>query len=117
MASLSVVVITRNEERNIDRCLRSVGWADEIILVDSYSTDRTVEIARGFNASVILHGYDGEVKQRQRGFARASGNWLMYIDADEEVSPELKTEILRAVGEAQPKAGYSFQEEHDFRQM
>ncbi len=108
MGRLSVVVITCNEERNIERCLRSVQWADEIILVDSGSTDRTLEIARKFSPHIFSHPYDGDIPQRERGFARAAGDWLMYIDADEEVSPELKTDIIRTVADPGSKPGYSF---------
>jgi len=103
MDRLSVIVITYNEEQNIERCLRSVRWADEIIVVDSFSTDRTVEIARGMTATVLEHAYDGDIPQRERGFAHATGDWLMYLDADEEVSPELGAEIRDLL--SQPPSG------------
>jgi glycosyltransferase involved in cell wall biosynthesis len=108
MPRLSVIIITYNEERNIERCLRSVQWADEIIVVDSLSTDRTVEICKQFTGNILLHEYDGDIPQRERGFALASGEWLMYIDADEEISIELKDEILGVINGATPKEGYSF---------
>ena len=85
MAKLSVVVITYNEERNIERCLKSVQWADEVIVVDSFSTDRTVELLKKYPVRLLQHEYDGEVTQRERGFAIANGDWLYWLDADEEI--------------------------------
>ncbi len=97
MAALSVIIITYNEEKNLRRCLESVRWADEIIVVDSFSKDRTVGIAREFTPHVFQHAYDGDIRQRERGFARAAGEWLLYIDADEEVTPDLRNEIVRVI--------------------
>ena len=106
MARLSVIVITYNEEKNIERCLRSVQWADEVIVVDSFSTDRTIEIAKSFTNNIIRYAYDGDIPQRERGFAAAKGDWLLYIDGDEEVSEELKNEILSVINSSQAKEGY-----------
>ncbi len=106
MASLSVIVITFNEEHNLRRCLESVRWADEIIVIDSFSTDRTVDIAREFTPHVDQHAYDGDIPQRERGFARAKGDWLLYIDADEEVTPSLREEIVRVINEPASCDGY-----------
>lgn len=106
MSKVSVIVITRNEERNIERCLKSVAWADEIIVVDSFSTDRTIELAEKYTPEVIHHEYDGDIPQRERGFAIATGEWLLYIDADEQVSDELKEEIRRVIASPEAKDGY-----------
>jgi glycosyltransferase involved in cell wall biosynthesis len=106
MGRISVVVITLNEEKNIERCLRSLRWADELIVVDSFSRDRTVELARNYTGSIIQHEYDGDIPQRERGFATASGEWLMYIDADEEVSDGLRDEILGILSSRETKDGY-----------
>ncbi|MBI1804423.1 MAG: glycosyltransferase family 2 protein [Ignavibacteriae bacterium] len=106
MAALSVILITFNEEKNIERCLQSVRWADEIIVLDSYSTDRTVELARRFTSHVFQHSYDGDIPQRERGFAKATGGWLFYIDADEEVSSELMEEIKGIINARETKDGY-----------
>lgn len=103
---ISVVLITLNEEANIDRCLSSVRWADEIILVDSFSTDATIERARAYTGIILQHAYDGDIRQRERGFALATGEWLFYIDADEEVSEELRGEIVRTVADPAAKPGY-----------
>jgi glycosyltransferase involved in cell wall biosynthesis len=106
MPQLSVVVITYNEEKNIERCLKSVQWADEIIVVDSFSTDRTVDIAKRFTNNIITHAYDGEVPQRERGFAIAKCEWLFWLDADEEVSNELKNSIMKTTYSHDSSDGY-----------
>jgi glycosyltransferase involved in cell wall biosynthesis len=106
MPRVSAIVITYNEEKNIERCLKSIQWADEVIVVDSFSTDRTAELTRKYTAHIISHAYDGEVPQRQRGFAEASGEWLFWIDADEEVSEELKQSILHTVNSSDAHDGY-----------
>ena len=106
MAAISVVVITYNEEQNIERCLKSVAWADEVIVVDSFSTDRTVELVRHFTPLVLQHPYDGDIPQRERGFAQAKSPWLLYVDADEELSPELQHEIREITSSPDAKQGY-----------
>lgn len=97
MPRVSVIVLTLNEERNIGRCLGSVRWADEVVVVDSGSTDRTASIAREHGATVIAHEYDTDLRQRARGFEAATGEWLLVLDADEAVSPELGPEIRRSL--------------------
>ena len=92
--SLSVIVITKNEEEHIGACLASVAAiADEIIVVDSGSADRTVAIAREFTPHVVETDWPGFGIQKQRALARASGDWVLSIDADERVSPGLAAEI------------------------
>jgi len=95
MIKISAVIISFNEERNIERCLRSLDWADEIVLVDSGSTDRTALIARNYTDRVIMHEWEGFVKQKIYATALASNDWVFSIDADEEVSADLKKEIQR----------------------
>ena len=93
---LSVCLITKNEEQNLKRCLDSlIGLADEIIVVDSGSTDRTCEIAKDFGAKVFQHPFDDFTRQKTRSIEKASSSWVMVIDADERVTPELKAEILQ----------------------
>ncbi len=100
MERLSVILVTLNEEKNIDRCLGSVRWADEIVVVDSFSTDRTVELARQYTDKVYQHEYPGTSKQVERGISYATGDWIFVIDADEEMSAELAAEVQgRASGE------------------
>jgi glycosyltransferase involved in cell wall biosynthesis len=92
---LSAIVITKNEERVIERCLASLAFADETILVDSGSTDRTLEIARTCGATIMLEpDWQGPAPQRNRGLARARGRWCLLLDADEWVTPALRAEIL-----------------------
>jgi len=90
---LSVVIITKNEEHNIRRCLESVKWADEIILVDSQSTDKTVDIAGEYGAKIFSPEWKGYGFAKREGVNNASGEWVLSIDADEEVTPELAEEI------------------------
>lgn len=108
MERLSVILVTLNEERNIDRCLGSVRWADEIIVVDSFSADRTVELARTYTDKVFQHEYPGTSKQVERGIGYATGDWVFLIDADEEMSPELAADIQRILREGTAMAGFSF---------
>ena len=106
MSKISAVVIAYNEEKNIRRCLESISWADEIVLVDSYSQDRTKEIASAFTNKI----YDVECEGfgRKKGFARskAAHNWILSIDADEVVSERLREEIKVIVREDKALDGY-----------
>jgi len=90
---LSVVVTTYNEEKNISRCLASVKWADDIVLIDSFSTDRTIEIAKSFSVKIIQREYPGSSRQVEYGISQTTNNWIFVIDADEEFSDELRGEI------------------------
>lgn len=90
---LSVVVITLNEQERIRDCLESVKWADEIIVVDSCSQDRTVEIAKEYTYKVYQHEFLGDGPMRNFSIGQACGEWILTIDADERISPELRTEI------------------------
>src|SRR5262249_14435208 len=105
--SLSVVIITRNEESNIGRTLASVAFADERVVVDSGSTDRTLGIARDEGATVFEEGWKGYAQQKNSAIAKASGDWILSLDADEEVSAELAGSIRQAVINGTPNiAGY-----------
>ncbi len=91
---LSVVVITKNEERNIADCLKSVAdWVDEIVVVDDESTDRTVAIAGEFASKVFHRKMDNEGRHRNWAYAQAKNEWILSLDADEKVSPQLREEI------------------------
>lgn len=95
--SLSVVIIARNEARVIARCLESVAWADEIVLLDSGSTDGTADIARARNARVTVTAeWPGYGPQKNRALDLATGDWVLSLDADEWVTPELRADIQRA---------------------
>ena len=96
--SLTVVIITKNEQDKIARCLESVKWADEIIIVDDLSEDRTVEICQKYGAKVISHkSYGNFDQQRNIGIDNASSDWILQMDADEVVSEKLKEEIQKIV--------------------
>jgi glycosyltransferase involved in cell wall biosynthesis len=101
--SLSVILITKNEEANLKDCLESISFADEIIVVDSQSSDKTQEIARSFGAKLeITSDWPGFGPQKNRALNLATQDWVLSIDADERVTPELKQEILATM--ASPKA-------------
>jgi glycosyltransferase involved in cell wall biosynthesis len=95
--SLSVAIITLNEEANLARTLESVRWAQEIIIVDSGSTDRTVEIAESFGAKVFSQDWLGFGAQKNVALSKCTCDWILSIDADEELSPELQREIQAIV--------------------
>lgn len=95
--SLSVVLITKNEEKIIARCLESAGWADEIIVIDSGSTDNTASIAKRFGAKVIFKKWEGYAKQKNFGISKAKNQWILSLDADEIITAELKEEIIKTV--------------------
>jgi len=95
--SISVIVIAFNEENALADCLESVSWADEIVVVDSGSTDGTQEIAKKYTDNVYVEAsWPGFGIQKQRAQSHAHGRWILSIDADERVTPELKKEILAA---------------------
>jgi len=94
MNKISVIVITKNEEKNIFDCLKSVEWADEIIVVDSESTDKTIELAKKFTKKIIIRKWEGYVPQKKYALGLASNEWILSLDADERVTTELKDEIL-----------------------
>ncbi|MBX9871242.1 MAG: glycosyltransferase family 2 protein [Burkholderiaceae bacterium] len=98
LSSLSVILITKNEASNIEACLRSVAFADEIVVLDSGSSDGTVEIARRLGARVeITADWPGFGPQKNRALALASHPWVLSLDADERVPPALQAEILAVV--------------------
>ncbi|UCD33433.1 MAG: glycosyltransferase family 2 protein [Desulfobacterales bacterium] len=90
---ISACIITYNEEGNIRECLESVKWTDEIVVVDSYSTDNTVEIAQEYTDNVTQISWPGHVAQKNNTLEYATNEWVLSLDADERISPELKEEI------------------------
>jgi glycosyltransferase involved in cell wall biosynthesis len=97
---LSAVIITKDEEARLPGCLESVRFCDQVLVVDSGSTDRTREIATAFGADVIVREWPGFAAQRNAGFEAARHDWVLCLDADERVSPDLREEVqaLRAHG-------------------
>jgi len=109
VSKLSVIVITHNEERNIGACLASVRWADEIVVVDSQSTDRTVELARQYTSRVHVNPWMGFAEAKNYALAQTSADWVLWLDADERVTPELAREIQQVVRQNRSElVGYSF---------
>ena len=94
---LSVLVITKNEERNMAACLASVAWAKEIVVVDAGSTDATVEIARTMTSKVFVREWDGFGPTKNFGLNQATGEWVLWLDADERVTETLRDEMLQAM--------------------
>jgi glycosyltransferase involved in cell wall biosynthesis len=103
---LSAVVITRNEETNIARCLKSLDFCDEIVIVDAQSSDRTREIAAAYTDRIIVRPWSGYTAQRNYAASLAKNDWILSIDADEEVSPELKRELTTLTSERPPHTAF-----------
>jgi glycosyltransferase involved in cell wall biosynthesis len=106
VAKLTATVITRNEAAHIDACLASVAWADEVLVVDSGSTDGTPDRARARGARVVVRDWPGYSAQKNFAADEASHDWILSIDADERVTPELGAEIRAAVAREPAHAGY-----------
>jgi len=96
---LSVIIIAKDEEKMIEDCLESIKWADEIVMVDTGSTDKTIEIAKGYRVRVI--SVAGEKmnfsRWRNKGLKEARGDWILYLDADERITPGLRKEIKETI--------------------
>jgi glycosyltransferase involved in cell wall biosynthesis len=102
----SVAIVTLNEEENLPRTLASVQWAEEIIVVDSGSTDRTVEIARAFGAIVIERPWPGFAAQKNFAIEQCTGKWILTLDADEELSIELQHQVRLLISSNPPSDAY-----------
>jgi glycosyltransferase involved in cell wall biosynthesis len=106
-ARVSVVVVTQNEEERIRACLESVAWADELIVVDAESADKTATIARELTDHVFVRPWPGFAAQKNFGLEQAHGDWILSLDADELVSAPLREEIAAIAAGAGPYAGYA----------
>src|SRR5690606_22212117 len=105
---LSLIVIARNEEASIGRCLQSASFADEMVVVDNQSSDKTVEIALGLGAKVIqVADWPGFGPQKNRALDAATGDWVLSLDADEWIEPPLADELKAAI--ADPNAAEGFE--------
>lgn len=107
MKSLTVIVLSKNEEHNIRDCLVSAKWADEIIVVDSGSQDETVKRARKFTRKVFVRAWRGFGEARNYAIRKARGEWIFWLDADERITPELAREIKETITGIPLHAGYS----------
>jgi glycosyltransferase involved in cell wall biosynthesis len=104
--TISVAIVAMDEEANIGRTLASVSWADEIVLVDSGSKDRTREIAQEYGARVVVEPWRGYVAQKQYAIDLCTKDWVLLLDADEEISPGLADEIRAATSDPNAVNGY-----------
>lgn len=103
---LSLVIITLNEERNIERCIRSVPFASEVLIVDSGSQDQTKSIAERLSAKVLHRPWTGYGPQKKYATEQAQFDWILSLDADETLSPELAEELLQSFSNLDPQSGY-----------
>jgi len=94
---VTVIVLTFNEERNLDDCLKTVSWADELFVVDSFSTDKTPEIVSRDGIRFVQHEYVNSATQKNWAIPQATHPWILIVDADERVTPELRDEILKTL--------------------
>ncbi|MGD0819306.1 MAG: glycosyltransferase family 2 protein [Desulfomonilia bacterium] len=103
---LTVLIPCFNEERNMEECLKSVSWADEIFIVDSYSTDRTLDIAKAYTDRIVQHEFINDAVQKNWAIPQATYDWILIVDCDERVPPELRDEIIDLLSNDQLKDGY-----------
>ncbi|HVS02712.1 MAG TPA: glycosyltransferase family 2 protein, partial [Thermoanaerobaculia bacterium] len=111
---LSVIITTFNEQANIGECVASVLWADEILVVDSFSTDRTVEIIRQYPVRLEQREYYGSAAQKNWAMDRVGHDWVLIVDADERVPEALAREILGVLSGEPPVAGFAIRRENVF---
>jgi len=113
--TIAVVIATKNEEDQIRRCLESIKWVDEIVVIDDLSDDRTVEIAQEYGAKVISHKSKGYLNQQWNiGVSIATSTWILEMDADEVVTEELKVAIQKILSTKSNYAGYEFRRKNHF---
>jgi len=114
---LSVIIITKNEEKNITDCLESIKWADEIIIVDAFSTDATIEIAKRYTNKVFQKEWIGFADQKNYALNLASNEWVLSLDADERVSEKLKAKLHNLLSnkiELEKYSGYKIKRDNYF---
>ncbi len=113
MAKLSVIIPTYNEENYIEAALKSVTFADEIIVIDSYSSDKTIEIAGKYTPKILQRKFDNFSNQKNFALSHATGDWVLFLDADERITHSLENEILEVI--ENPKyEGYKINFPHFF---
>ena len=95
---ITSVILTKNEDKNIKKCIESVKWCDEIIIIDDNSTDKTLEIAKKYNVKIFFHSLDNDFSaQRNFGISKAKNEWVLFVDSDEIISDALAFEISNAI--------------------
>lgn len=95
MENISVIVITKDEESQIEECLQSISWADELIIVDSESTDKTVDISKKYTDKIFIRKWEGYAPQKSYALSLAKNKWVLSLDADERITDNLKNEIMQ----------------------
>jgi len=103
---VSVIVLTKNEEKNLEGCLKSLAWARQVVVVDSQSTDRTVSIARRHGADVYVRPWPGFTAQRNFGLSKCRQPWVLSLDADERAAEDLKRAIAETLAQPEQLDGY-----------
>lgn len=104
---LSVALVTYNEEHIIEKTLSAIhNWVDQIVVVDSFSTDNTVSILEMFNVTIIQEKWQGYSKQKNLAISKCTGDWVLVLDADEVINPALKNEILKAINNPKNLGGF-----------
>jgi (heptosyl)LPS beta-1,4-glucosyltransferase len=115
MLSITVTILTKNEEQLITRCIHSASWADEILVLDSGSTDRTCQIAASLGATVCQHSWLGWVPQHQKAIELAKNDWILILDCDEIITPRLAHSIQQVMDRTvDERDGYSMSRRGDF---
>jgi glycosyltransferase involved in cell wall biosynthesis len=104
---ISAIIITKDEEHSIRECLQSISWVDEIIVVDSESKDQTLKICKEFRAKIFTKSWQGFGPQKNEAIKHAKYKWILSIDADEIITPELKKEIIAITKSNNPSEAYS----------
>jgi glycosyltransferase involved in cell wall biosynthesis len=112
---LSITIVTRNESRQLEDCLRSARWADEVVVVDAESADGTADIARRFADKVIAQPWLGFAAQKNLALDHATKPWVLSLDADERITPALRGEIEAVLDADGPCAGYAIPRKNFFR--
>lgn len=110
---ISAIIITKNEEEMIEGALKSLDFCDEIVVVDSFSQDKTVEICKRYGCQIFQREFKNYSDARNFAKEKAKGNWLLYLDADERVGEELKNSILKNIGKTD-KSGYRIKRKNNF---
>jgi (heptosyl)LPS beta-1,4-glucosyltransferase len=105
MTKLAAIVLTKNEEQHIGACLDSLAWAEQRVVFDSFSTDRTCEIAREHGAEVMQHPFSDYASQRNAALQTIKADWIFFVDADERATPELTEEITKIIDDSGPGKG------------
>lgn len=112
---ISAVVLTKNEEKNIKDCLGSLKWCDEVLIIDDYSEDKTTEIAESFGAKVYKKKLENDFAgQRNFGLEKAKGDWVLFVDADERITPALREEVIKLLSYKVTKYSGFYLKRRDF---